>query len=237
MRQGAADRGGSKKVHLAENRLLEGLSAQERERAVTSCIQKRYRRGEPVFSVGDSSEFIYILEEGHVRLGSLEGGGLERILNIFKPGDVFGEILFSTRRRPFQAVALNDAQVAIMSKATFLQFLSTSAQWGMNFIRLVSDRLVSVQHDLASLANTWTRPRLAHVLLRLADTLGVPTPQGTVIPVPVTHEALAGMIGASRVRVTSHMKQLRREGLLARQGLLLIVRTEALKAAFVPQGN
>jgi biotin operon repressor len=45
------------------------------------------------------------------------------------------------------------------------------------------------------------------------------------------------MIGASRVRVTSHMKQLRREGLLTRQGLLLIVRTEALKAAFVPQGN
>jgi CRP-like cAMP-binding protein len=65
----------------------------------------------------------------------------------------------------------------------------------------------------------------------------VPTAQGTLITVRVTHEALAGMIGASRVRVTSHMKQLRREGLLARQGLLLIVRTEALKAAFVPQGD
>jgi len=237
MRQGAGDRGGRKEVHLAENRLFKGLSAQERERAVTSCIQKRYRRGERVFSVGDSSEFIYILEEGHVRLGSLGGGGLERILSIFKPGDVFGEILFSTRRRPFQAVALDDAQVAIMSKATFLQFLSTSARWGKNFIRLVSDRLVSVQRDLASLSNTWTRPRLAYMLLRLADTLGVPTAQGTLITVPVTHEALAGMIGASRGRVTSHLKQLRREGLLARQGLLLIVRTEALKAAFVPQGD
>jgi len=72
MKQGAGDRGGSKGVHLAENRLFKGLSAQERQRAVTSCIQKRYRRGEPVFSVGDSSEFIYILEEGHVRLGSLK---------------------------------------------------------------------------------------------------------------------------------------------------------------------
>ena len=237
MRQGAADRGGSKEVHLAENRLLEGLSAQERERAVTSCIQKRYRRGEPVFSVGDSSEFIYILEEGHVRLVSPGGGGLERILNIFKPGDIFGEGLFSVRRRPYQAVAVDDAQVSIMSKATLLQYLSSSAQWGMNFIRLISDRLISVQRDLAGLSNTWTRPRLAHLLLKLSDTLGVPTAQGTLITVPVTHEALAGMIGASRGRVTSHLKQLRREGLLARQGLLLIVRTEALKAAFVPQGD
>lgn len=236
MSQGAGDRGGSKEVRLAESRLFEGLSAQERERAVTSCIHKRYRRGEPVFSVGDSSEFIYILEEGHVRLG-LGGGGLERILNIFKPGDAFGEILFSTKRRPFQAVALDDAQVAIMSKATFLQFLSTSAQWGMNFIRLVSDRLAAVQRDLTSLSSTWTRPRLVYMLLKLADTLGVPTAEGTLIPVPVTHEALAGMIGASRVRVTWYMQQLRREGLLSRHGLLLVVRTEALKATVEPQGN
>jgi len=124
-----------------------------------------------------------------------------------------------------------------MSKATFLQFLSTSAQWGMNFIRLVSDRLVRVQQDLASLSNTWTRPRLAHMLLRLADTLGVPTAQGTLIMVPMTHVALAGMIGASRGRVSSHLKQFRREGLVARQGLLLLVRTEALKAALVLQGT
>ncbi len=229
MRRRAGETEKGRGVHLTESPLFEGLSSHERERALTSCIKMRYRRGEPVFSVGDSTEFIYILEEGHVRLGSLEGGGLERILNIFKPGDVFGEILFSVRHRPFQAVAVDDAQVAIMSKATFLQFLSTSAEWGINFIRLISDRLLSVQSDRAALSNTWTRPRLAHLLLKLADTLGVPTPQGTLIAVPVTHEALANMIGASRVRVTSYLNQLRRDGLLSRQGRFMVIRTEPLK--------
>jgi len=229
MKQGAGEKRGGKKVPRTENRLFEGLSAQERQRAVTSCIQKQYRRGEPVFSVGDSSEFIYILEEGHVRLVSPEGGGLERILNIFKPGDVFGEILFSERRRPFQAVALDDARIAVMSKATLLQFLNTSAQWGMNFIRLISDRLLTVQRDLAGLSHTWTRPRLVHLLLKLANVLGQPSRQGTVITVPVTHEAMADMIGASRVRVTSTLKHLRREGLLSKLGRLWVVRTEALK--------
>jgi CRP/FNR family transcriptional regulator len=158
---------------------------------------------------------------------------MERILSIFGPGDVFGEILFSVSRRPFQAVAVDDAQVAIMSKATFLQFLSGSAQWGMNFIRLISDRLLSVQQDLTALAHTWTKARLVHLLLRLADTLGMPTAQGTLITVPVTHEALANMIGASRVRVTSYVNQLRREGLLLKQGRLLVVRTEVLKASLM----
>lgn len=182
-----------------------------------------------MFSVGDSSEFIYILEEGHVRLGSPEGGALERILNIFKPGDVFGEILFSVGRRPFQAVALDEVQVAIMSKATFLQYLSASAQWGTNFIRLISDRLVSVQRDLVALSHTWTWPRLAYLLLKLTDSLGVPTPQGTLISIPVTHEALAGMIGASRVRVTSYLNQMRRDGLLVKHGRFMVIRTEALR--------
>ena len=237
MRQRVGEKGGGKEAHLTENRLFEGLSAQERQRAVTSCIQKRYQRGEPVYSVGDSSEFIYILEEGHVRLVSPGGGGLERILNIFKPGDVFGEGLFSVRRRPYQAVAVDDAQIAIMSKATLLQFLSTSAQWGMNFIRLISDRLVSVQHDLAGLSQTWTKPRLAHLLLKLSDTLGVPTAQGTRIAVPVTHEALASMIGASRVRVTSYLKHLRRDGLLSKQGRFMVIRTEGLRAWLDQRGK
>jgi len=237
MRQRVGEKGGGKEAHLTKSRLFEGMSAQERRRAVTSCIQKWFRRGEPVFSIGDSSEFIYILEEGHVGLASLGEGGSERILNIFKPGDVFGEILFSVTRRPFQAVAVDDVRVAIMSRATLLQFLSTSAQWGMNYIRLISDRLVSVQRDLVALSRTWTRPRLVHLLLKLADNLGEVTPQGALIPVPMTHEVLASMIGASRVRVTSTLNDLQRDGLLTKQGRLLVIHREALKRELSGSGH
>jgi CRP-like cAMP-binding protein len=60
--------------------------------------------------------------------------------------------------------------------------------------------------------------------------VGRETPQGTVITMPVTHEALANMIGASRVRVTSTLGQLRREGLVSKQGRQLSVRVEGLRA-------
>jgi CRP-like cAMP-binding protein len=222
---------------LPQNRLFEGLPARDREQAIGSCIRKLFRSGEPVFSVGDSSEFIYILEEGHVRLGWLEGGRVERILNFFKPGDVFGEILFSVGRRPFQAVALDNAKVAIMPKATFAQFLGTSAQWGMNFIRLISDRLATVQEDLAAVLRTRIRSRLIHALLKLAGSLGKLIPEGTLITVPLTHEALAKMVGASRVRVTTTLKQLQREGLILKRGRFLIVRTEALEASLAHPGS
>jgi len=217
-------------VPLTANRLFEGLAPQERDRAIAACIRKRYRRGERVFSTGDRPEFLYLLEAGHVQLVALEESGSERILHIFRPGDIFGEILFSVERRPFDATAMDEARIAIMSKATFLEFERSSLTWALNFIRLLSDRLFTAEQDLAALAHTWTRPRLVHLLLKLADTLGRETPQGMVITVPVTHEALANMIGASRVRVTSTLGQLEDEGLISKQGRLLVVRTAALKA-------
>ncbi len=222
---------------LETNRLFEGLSLEERDRAIASCIRKRYGRGERVFSAGDRPEFLYLLEAGHVKLASIDEKGSERILNIFRPGDIFGEILFSVERRPFDAVAMGEARVGIMPRATFLQFLQGSNQWGLNFIRMVSDRLFVAERDLAALSGTWTRPRLVHLLLKLADNLGESGADGVLIRVPVTHETMANMIGASRVRVTSTLNQLQREGLLAKRGRLMIVRTEALKAWLAGKGD
>lgn len=224
-------------VPLSANRLFEGLSPQERDRAIASCIRKRYQGGETVFSTGDRPEFIYLVETGHVKLTYLEESGSERILHIFRPGDVFGEILFSVERRPFDAVPVDEARIAIMSRATFLEFQRASPVWAMNFIRLLSDRLFGAERDLAALSRTWTRPRLVHLLLKLADILGQEAPKGTLLTVPVTHEALANMVGASRVRVTSYLNQLRREGLLAKQGRLMIVRTDALKSWLSQSAN
>ena len=220
---------GEPEVSPEANRLFEGLSPQERDRVIASCVCKRYRRGEAVFSKGDRPEFLYLLEAGHIQLVSLEESGSERILQVFKAGDIFGEILFSVERRPFDAVAVDEARVAIMPRVTFLQFLQTSPLCGLNFIRLISDRLVVAEQDLAALSRTWTRPRLVHVLLKLADNLGESIPQGRLITLPVTHESIASMIGASRVRVTSCLNQLKREGLLSKRGRLMILRTEGLR--------
>ncbi len=165
-----------------------------------------------------------------MKLVSLEEDGEERILHIFRQGDVFGEILLSVERRPFDAVAVDDVRVAIMSRATFLEFLQSSLLCALNFIRLMSDRLFTAERDLAALSRSWSRPRLVHLLLKLANNLGQPTPQGILITVRLTHETLATMIGASRVRVTTHLSELQREGILSKQGRLWIVRTEALKS-------
>jgi CRP/FNR family cyclic AMP-dependent transcriptional regulator len=61
------------------------------------------------------------------------------------------------------------------------------------------------------------KDRLLLMLWHLADRWGHVTPRGTVLPVPLTHESFAQLIGARRSPVTVALGELRREGLVRRE--------------------
>lgn len=61
------------------------------------------------------------------------------------------------------------------------------------------------------------RDRLLLMLWHLADRWGHVTPRGTVLPIALTHERLAQLIGARRSPVTVALGELRREGLVRRE--------------------
>jgi len=67
------------------------------------------------------------------------------------------------------------------------------------------------------------RQRLAMALLELAQKFGVQDDRGTILILQLTHEDLADLIGASRQKVTEHMKELERQQLILRDGRKLIV--------------
>jgi CRP-like cAMP-binding protein len=58
--------------------------------------------------------------------------------------------------------------------------------------------------------------RVQLMLWYLADRWGYVTPKGTVLPIPLTHEVLARLVGARRSPVTVAVGKLRREGVLGR---------------------
>jgi CRP/FNR family cyclic AMP-dependent transcriptional regulator len=61
-------------------------------------------------------------------------------------------------------------------------------------------------------------PRRLHVFLwRLADRWATLEGDDAVLPIPLTHEALAELIGAERPPVTAALGQLRRRGILSRR--------------------
>lgn len=211
--------------------LLEGLSAAEQTEVGRRCAERTYRQRQVIFSVGDSPDAIYLLREGRVKLRLLTSEGQESILQIFRPGDVFGEILLAVPERAFEAVALDPVRVAILSRSQLLGLLQSVPLFGMNFIRLLSARLAEVQQDLAAFGHAAASRRLARTLLRLAAQEGERTPDGWIrLARPVTHETLANLIGTSRETVSAQMRQFARASLLTYSGRNLLLRAERLRA-------
>ena len=144
------------------------------------------------------------------RILSLSDKGTETIVHILKEGAIFGELPLSEEQRAFSAVAGTDALVTVLSKGSLVELLDAIPTISRNFIRLLSKRLANVEREFGEFGHTWSFHRLARVLLRLCEEHGKETPKGTVIPLRLTHEDLANLIGTTRETVTTQMIRFRR---------------------------
>ena len=203
--------------------LFQGVSETEAQRVARLCAERMYRKGATIFSKGDPSNALFIIKTGRVRILSLSDKGTETIVHILKEGAIFGELLLSEEKRAFTAVAGTDALVTVLSKGSLMEILGAIPTVSKNFIRLLSKRLTKVEMEFGDFGHTWSYNRLAKILLQLCEEHGKETPQGIMIPLRLTHEDLANLIGTTRETVTTQMIRFRRMGLVKRQDRFLVV--------------
>jgi CRP-like cAMP-binding protein len=220
---------------LTAGELLHDLSEIETREFARLCTDRRYPAGKTIFSKGDPADSLCILREGFVRLVSLSERGAETIHHLLKPGTIFGELLLSEELRAFTAVTDSDAVISFIPRAGFFKFLTSSHAVSLNFIRLLSSRLMRVEKTFSEFGHTWSHHRLARMLLRLAEEHGEKTPEGTVIGLRVTHEDLANLIGTTRETVTNQLGKFRRLGFL-KKGRSLVLNVDCL-SRFVHTGK
>lgn len=209
--------------------LFRDVAPQDLDRIDRLFGERKYRIGATIFARGDRGDALYIVREGLVKLVAHSGRGTETILHILPPGALFGELLLSEENREFTAIAETDAVVAALPKESLSRILSSFPAFAMNFIRLLSRRLAKVEREHAGFGHTWSYHRLANTLLKLAREHGVESPKGIVLPIRLTHEELANLIGTTRETVTTQMGRFRRMGMVRREGKGLVLNAPRLE--------
>lgn len=209
--------------------LFQGISETDAQRVARLCTERKYRKGATIFSKGDPSNALFIVKSGKVRILSLSDKGTETIVHILKEGAIFGELLLSEEQRAFTAVAGTDALVTVLPKGSLVELLTAIPTVSKNFVQLLSKRLAKVELEYGDFGHTWSYTRLKNVLLRLCEEHGKETPKGTLIPLRLTHEDLANLIGTTRETVTTQMIRFRRMGLVKRQDRFIVVNKPRLE--------
>ncbi len=206
--------------------LFSGLNMDEITLIAQMASYKRYHRGELIFAAGEKAEALYVLNDGHVKLIYRDSKGRETIIHIYRPDEIFGELLLAEEYRIFSAQAMEGALVSVIPKESFLELLQKIPLLNLNFMIFLSEHIKDLKQELADFGHAGSYERLAKILLKLAREHGAATEGGVLIQLPVTHEILADMIGSSRETVTIYLNQLKKEGLVVVKGRKIIVKIE-----------
>jgi CRP-like cAMP-binding protein len=213
---------------LSAVELFRGVSEREARKITELCSERRFPQGATIFREGDGTDSLYILKSGVVKLVCVSPKGGEAILQMLKPGQVFGELLLSREKRAFTALAAEESVVTLISRENFKELLLRVPIVALNFIQVLSLRLAEVEKGMAESSHTWSYHRLAKVLLQLSQQYGEEVSTGTLIRLRLTHEDLANLIGTTRETVTTQLNRFLRMGLLSRRARQLIVSPERL---------
>jgi CRP-like cAMP-binding protein len=161
-------------------------------------IEERYEKDDYVFFEGDAPEWFFIVKEGKVKLVKHSGTGKDVILQIFIPGDMFGEIsLFDRKPYSSSAQLMEPSTILKLSRKDFFLLLGRHPFVATEMIMELGRQLKEAHTTIKSLAVDRVEQRLAHILLKLADKLGTPEKNGILLNLSLTRQDLADMAGTT----------------------------------------
>jgi CRP/FNR family cyclic AMP-dependent transcriptional regulator len=188
--------------------------------------------GETFFSPEDTTEKLFILKKGRVRIFR-QSEGRELTLAEIEPGMMFGEMALTAQRiRGSYAQAIEPSVLISMSRTDLEHIIEENPQVGTRLLHLLSERLAAYESRMEDLTLKDVPARLANLILLLSEGEGVMTRQDIKIPHHYTHERLGTMIGANREAVTRAFGLLQDQGAVElRRRLIHIKDMEALRRA------
>ena len=81
--------------------------------------KRNYKKGEFIYFSQDTSDKVFFIHKGAVKLGSYTNDGEEMIKVVLQPGEVFGELaVFGEDKRGDFAQAVEDTELCIQARDT-----------------------------------------------------------------------------------------------------------------------
>jgi CRP/FNR family transcriptional regulator, cyclic AMP receptor protein len=177
----------------------------------------KYRKGQAVFSQGDTGDAVFYIQKGKAKLTVVSDQGKEAVIAFLGSDDFFGEgYLAGQAQRIGTVTAITDCVIARLEKAAIIRVIHQEPAFSELFIAHLLGRNIRVEADLVDQLFNSSEKRLARLLLLLAN-FGKDASPEPVIP-KISQETLAEMIGTTRSRVSFFMNKFRKLGFIEYNG-------------------
>lgn len=189
---------------------LKALNKDELLRMADCKSSYTIKRGEPIFTEGDTLNGIYCIKDGVCKMTKLSDNGNEQIVKLIAKGELLGQrSLISEEPVNLSAVAMEDMEVCFVPKNEIMGFFNKNNQFSMNVMKAICGDLKEADDHLVDMTQKTVKKRLAETLLHLNDTFG--TNEDGSLKLKLSREELAGMVGTateSCIRMLSDFNKL-----------------------------
>ncbi len=175
---------------------------------------KKVRKKDVLFMEGDSANFLYLIVSGRIKIFKSNDFGKDYIIDIYKKGDFLGYVaLMENRDHSESAMAIENAEIAMIHKDDFLTLLYSNKDVSMKFIKLLSNNYFEMEERLVKLAYDSARKRVAEALLFISKKYQQNDTHE--LPFSLLRENLSAIAGISRESVSRNLTDFREEGLIS----------------------
>jgi CRP-like cAMP-binding protein len=221
--------------------LFTNLPSSALRRLEAVATSREPRDGALIFGQGDPADAVYAITggDGHVRIRAANGGSKQLMVNVFKAGEIFGEVgVLDGGPRTAEALAEGRLRISRIPAAAFLLVLDETPELGRSLSRLLASRIRRTSTLLRDAVFEPLGARLARQVLYLADLNGWRTEQGIRLAGRFRQADLADLLGTTPRSIITILNHWRERGLVtydALRGQLTVRHEEGLRALVMPE--
>ena len=189
-----------------------------------------YKNNETIFIEGDPSDRFYLVGEGSVKILKHTMMGKDIILEIMSPGDIFGGVAVLDRKPfPASAQAMESTTVIWISRQNLLRIMDEYPVLKMEIVKYFSDKLRDAHEMLKNIATERVEKRVAALLLKLSEKVGIEEKGYRKIDFPLTRQEIAEMVGTTVETCIRTMSKLQKSGIVKSLNGRITVKIDALQ--------
>lgn len=205
---------GDRAIPWAVIPLFQALKPAERETLRPLIRLRSYEAGEIIFREGDPGAVFHFILGGRVKVQKAAADGRDLILEIFGPGDPVGAVAaYEERNFPATAVALEATSMFSLPRQEFFTILAANPVLARGLLVGLTRRMIELTRRLAERSSR-VEYRVARLFLTLAERIGRPEGEGVVVPVVLSRQEIADMVGTTQETAIRIMSRWGKDGIV-----------------------
>jgi CRP-like cAMP-binding protein len=225
----------SKIWHFENFNIIKYLTENEKQGVMILSTMKQLQRKQIIYLAGDSSDNIYFLKAGKVKISKYSEEGKEMIVSILGTGQIFGELSMTTQdNRGEVAEVIKDCLLCSIKADDLNKIIAENPHFPLQVVKLVGEKVKRVEKRLESLYFKTVSQRINEFILDLAADNGIDISfdlhKEIKVDLFLTHEEIAKLTATNRQTVTSILKDLDKQNIISYSRKVIIIKDiQALK--------